>query len=260
MSNGIGHLQTTAVESAAASVTRALDDCKIHLLLAASGSVATIKLPLIIAGLRGYRNLSMRLILTECATQFLVGQSTEQPTLETIKYMPNVDGVYLDHDEWATPWVRGESILHIELRRWAHLLVIAPLSANSLAKIAGGFCDNLLTSVVRAWDTRAPTRDKPRIVVAPAMNNFMWAHPVTARHVQVLADEWAFKASADVPLDETSEDDSVQAGTGWFEVLLPQTKTLACGDTGQGGMCDWQDIVAVVVDRLSLTTVGVGAG
>lgn len=48
------------------------------------------------------------------------------------------------------------SVLHIELRKWADVLLIAPLSANTLAKIAGGLCDNLLTSVVRAWDFSKP--------------------------------------------------------------------------------------------------------
>ena len=43
-------------------------------------------------------------------------------------------------------------MLHIELRRWADVLLLAPLSANTLAKAAGGLCDNLLTCVVRAWD------------------------------------------------------------------------------------------------------------
>jgi hypothetical protein len=47
-------------------------------------------------------------------------------------------------------------VVHIELRRWADLLLIAPLSANTLAKAAGGLCDNLLTCVVRAWDFRRP--------------------------------------------------------------------------------------------------------
>ena len=42
----------------------------------------------------------------------------------------------------------GDPVLHIELRRWADCLVIAPLSANTLAKLAQGFCDNLLTCVV----------------------------------------------------------------------------------------------------------------
>ena len=47
-------------------------------------------------------------------------------------------------------------MLHIELRRWSDALVIAPLSANSLAKLAGGMCDNLLTCIVRAWDFNRP--------------------------------------------------------------------------------------------------------
>lgn len=46
--------------------------------------------------------------------------------------------------------------MHIELRNWADVLLIAPLSANTLAKIAGGLCDNLLTCVVRAWDFKKP--------------------------------------------------------------------------------------------------------
>lgn len=46
----------------------------------------------------------------------------------------------------------GDPVMHIELRRWADVLVIAPLSANSLAKMAAGMCDNLITCIVRAWD------------------------------------------------------------------------------------------------------------
>jgi hypothetical protein len=50
----------------------------------------------------------------------------------------------------------GDPVLHIELRAWADVLVIAPCSANTLAKCAGGLCDNLLTCVVRAWDWSRP--------------------------------------------------------------------------------------------------------
>ena len=53
----------------------------------------------------------------------------------------------------------GDPVLHIELRRWADVLLLAPLSANTLAKAASGLCDNLLTCVVRAWDF-----DKPLLV------------------------------------------------------------------------------------------------
>jgi phosphopantothenoylcysteine decarboxylase len=139
--------------------------------------------------------------------------------------MRGVDGVYLDADEWAAPWTRGAPILHIELRRWADVLVIAPLSANTMAKLAHGLCDNLLTSVARAWD---PSRG--RIVVAPAMNSLMWTNPLTARHIRVLEEECG----------------------GWFDVVQPATKMLACGDHGIGAMAEWTDIVARVEVLLGL--------
>ena len=206
----------------AAAVAEAINDGKRHLLLAASGSVATIKLPLILSSLTNHPNLSIRLIVTKAASHFLAGQSVEQPPLSSLTSLPNVDAIYIDDDEWIEPWTRRSRILHIELRRWAHLLVIAPMSADLLAKVTGGLCDDLLTSVVRAWDV------KRGIVAAPAMNQLMWEHPVTAKQVAVLVDEWE-----------------------WFEVLMPQVKVLACGDVGQGGMCDWSEIVAVIENRLA---------
>src|SRR4051812_1080287 len=105
------------------------NDGKRHLVLAASGSVATIKIPNILNALSHHLNLSIRVILTKSAISFLGGQSAEQPHVETLRSIDNVDGIFLDDEEWARPWRRGDAILHIELRRWAHLLVIAPLSA-----------------------------------------------------------------------------------------------------------------------------------
>ncbi|KAK7559879.1 halotolerance protein [Phyllosticta citricarpa] len=226
------------------------NDNKAHLLLAASGSVATIKIPLIIGALSKYPNLSIRLVLTSSAAAFLAGQSAEQPNLETIASMPNVDGIYLDEDEWKEPWVRGNNILHIELRRWADLLVVAPLSANSLGKMVNGLCDNLLLSMIRAWDTTGtvdPVSDgfdaegqpvlRPRkktIIVAPAMNTAMWNHPITAKQIALLEGEWNVK------------------NDGWVEVLRPIEKRIACGDTGSGGMKEWKEIVVVIEERLAL--------
>jgi hypothetical protein len=60
-----------------------------------------------------------------------------------------------------------------QLRRWADVLLIAPLSANTMAKLCAGLCDNLLTCVARAWEVGR----KP-VVVAPAMNTAMWEHPL----------------------------------------------------------------------------------
>ena len=191
---------------------------------AIAGSVATIKLPMIISSFENHKNLSIRIILTKSATHFLDGQSLEQPRISSLALLPNVDGIYLNEDEWNDPWTRQSKILHIELRRWAHLLAIVPMSANLLAKITGGLCDDLLTSVTRAWDT------KRTIIAAPAMNTLMWEHPVTTKQLTMLG-EWE-----------------------WFEILSPQVKALACGDVGQGAMRDWKEIVAVIEKRLGNIT------
>lgn len=239
------------------------NDRKHHLLLAATGSVATIKIPLILEALSHHPNLSIRLILSESARQFLQGQSAEQPSISEIAKTTNLDGIYFDEDEWSKPWVRGDSILHIELRRWADLMVVAPLSANGLAKISQGVSDNLVSSVIRAWDfsglidgarpgvalpysngkSRVELEGLPEafrdggrkgIVVAPAMNTAMWGHPITAKQLAVLEEEWG-----------------VEKG-GWFEVLRPMEKMLACGDTGSGAMQKWEEIVEVIEKRLAL--------
>lgn len=230
-----------------------LQDGKAHLLLCATGSVATIKIPNMITALAKHARLSIRLVFTSAASNFLRGQSAEQPSIAEIAALPNVDGVYFDEDEWSEPWVRGNKILHIELRRWADVMVIAPLSANELAKITQGWSDNLILSVVRAWDTTGevdPVKDldvggqllegggsglrKKRILVAPSMNTAMWKQPITEKQIKVLEDEWGVKNG------------------GWFEVLRPMEKELACGDVGGGAMKDWREIVEVIERRLGL--------
>ena len=213
-------------------------DKKKHLLLASSGSVATIKLPNIVQGLSRYNDLSIRIVLTKAAENFLAGQSSEQPLLDSLNGIKNVDGVYRDEDEWSKPWVRGCNILHIELRRWADVLVIAPLSANSMAKMTAGLADSLLLSVVRAWDTTGEIEGsrKKRIILAPAMNTAMWRHPVTRKQIQMLEEDWAVDKQHD----------------GWIELLRPMEKTLACGDVGSGAMREWSEIVSVIEVQLNL--------
>lgn len=243
------------------SLSLPLHDDKIHLLLCATGSVATIKIPNMIAALRKHTNLSIRLIFTEAASHFLQGQSAEQPSLQEIQQMENVDAIYFDEDEWREPWVRGHKILHIELRRWADIMVIAPLSADALAKISQGWSDNLLLSVVRAWDTTAeldPLREIPGvswpgrqqqngeesdgkkvpkpILVAPSMNTAMWKQPITTTQVKILEEDWGVKNG------------------GWFEVIHPMEKELACGDVGGGAMRDWREIVGIIESRVGLAS------
>lgn len=117
-------------------------------------------------------------------------------------------------------------------------MVIAPLSANSLAKMTTGLCDNLLLSVVRAWDTTGETDPLGRrkmIVVATAMNTAMWKHPVTTRQIKVLED-WDISKSLD----------------GWVKLLRPIEKKLACGDVGDGAMAEWSTIVSEIEEQLGL--------
>ncbi|RDA87781.1 hypothetical protein CP532_2440 [Ophiocordyceps camponoti-leonardi (nom. inval.)] len=224
--------------SAAHNVALAHGDGKKHLLLAVSGSVATIKIVPIINGLAHHSNLSIRLILTEAAAHFLGGQSPEQPTLAEVRRLPNVDAIYTDSAEWTRPWARGVPILHIELRRWADVLVVSPLSANTMAKMVAGICDNLLLSVIRAWDSDGSIDGvRKKIVVACAMNTAMWRHPVTASHLRTLEEDWGGES-------------------GWVEVLRPVSKTLACNDVGDGAMVSWETIVAVAEARLGLSDSG----
>ena len=117
-------------------------------------------------------------------------------------------------------------------------MVIAPLSANSLAKMTTGLCDNLLLSIVRAWDTTGetdPFRRRKIILVATAMNTAMWKHPVTTRQIKILED-W----------------DVSKSPHGWINLLRPIEKKLACGDVGDGAMAEWTTIVSVIEEQLDL--------
>ncbi|KAK4168107.1 putative Phosphopantothenoylcysteine decarboxylase [Cladorrhinum sp. PSN259] len=235
------------------SLTASLTDGKTHILLAASGSVATIKLPLIVSLLSSsstQQNLSIRILLTQSASQFLNGSSAEQPAISTLLTLPNVDAVYRDQDEWGPqPWVRGRGVLHIELRRWADILVVAPLSANTLAKVVGGQSDNLLTSVIRAWDTDGGIDGKRKVIlVAPAMNSAMWRHPITAKQIKTLEEDWGVKRS-----DKDGQEEVEEVTGGWFEVVRPISKTLACGDTGDGAMASAETIAEIIKQRLNLS-------
>lgn len=74
------------------------------------------------------------------------------------------------------------------------------------------------------------------------MNTQMWIHPITATQIAKLAEEWGVNGR--------------NPSVGWYEVLQPQAaKLLACGDRGSGAMLDWNEIVAIVKDRLSLYAV-----
>lgn len=126
---------------------------------------------------------------------------------------------YTDSDEWDNyTSVKSSEVLHIELRKWADLALVAPLSANTLSKLAHGACDDLASCVMRAWDV-----ENDPVIVCPAMNTMMWSHPTTESNLDLLKRLYAR-----------------------FTQVGPIAKTLACNDVGFGAMADVPDIVKAV--------------
>ncbi|XP_048328892.1 probable phosphopantothenoylcysteine decarboxylase isoform X2 [Ziziphus jujuba] len=175
---------------------------KPRILLAASGSVAAIKFGNLCHCFSDWAEV--RAVVTKASLHFIDRASLPKDVI-----------LFTDEDEWSSWNKIGDSVLHIELRRWADIMVVAPLSANTLGKIAGGLCDNLLTCIVRAWDYSKP------FFVAPAMNTFMWTNPFTQRHLTAIE----------------------ELG---ISVIQPVTKKLACGDYGNGAMAEISIICSTV--------------
>ena len=129
---------------------------------------------------------------------------------------------WTDQDEWDVWRQRTDPVLHIELRRWADILVVAPLTANTLAKIALGLCDNLLTSVIRAWNPTFP------IFLAPSMGSGTFNSIMTKKHFRIIQEEMP-----------------------WVTVFKPSEKVMGInGDIGLSGMMDANEIVGKIVVKL----------
>lgn len=107
---------------------------------------------------------------------------------------------------------------HIELAKWADYIVIAPASANTLARLSMGMADDLLTAVCLA--TTAP------VLIAPAMNQQMYAHPAVQLNLQTLAD-----------LD--------------YIIIPPETGEQACGDVGEGRLPEPEQLLAFLQNTIA---------
>jgi len=178
-----------------------------HVLIAATGSVACVKIPLLIKEIFAFEEdkVEIKLVATTPALHF-IDQSKIDPRVE----------IYVDEDEWT--WQKiADPVLHIELRNWADIMLIVPLDANTLAKISYGLCDNLLTCIVRAWNF-SEKNQKP-LIACPAMNTQMWLHPFTDKQLKILKEELK------------------------FFIVNPVAKKLACGDIGMGGLAEVPTIV-----------------
>jgi phosphopantothenoylcysteine decarboxylase len=214
----------------------------LRVLLGVTGSVAAVKTPELCAALRAAGH-EVKVAPTGPALSFFDhstwGSSGEAHAGLTLA-VRGQEAVYLDSDEWPQGRLFrvGEPVLHIELRKWADLLLIAPMDANTLAKTALGLCDNLLTCVYRAWDFSRP------VVLAPAMNTLMWEHPATARHLaQLLRDHGGAQP---VVMDADGLCEAINGTCARLRIVPPQSKRLACGDEGLGAMADVGEIARIV--------------
>lgn len=168
-----------------------------NILIVVTGSVAGIKVSELTQKLWAIPYSEVKVVATQNGKKFL-----DQD-------MSVID----DHNEWSS---KQDKILHIELRNWADVLVFAPLSANTMAKLALGLCDNLATSIYRAWNFNKP------VILCPAMNTQMWNNYPTNKYIKILSKK--------------------------TKILYPIRKRLACGDVGIGAMCKVDDIVKAVND------------
>ncbi len=139
-----------------------------RILLAVSGSIAAVKVPQLVSALV-QRGALVRCVLTPSAAQLVSPAALGSLSRHHC---------YLEADQWLASQPRP---LHIELAEWAEILLLVPLSASSLARLAHGLADNLVASIFLASEA-------PRLLAA-AMNTSMWQAAAVQRNWQVLLDE-----------------------------------------------------------------------
>jgi phosphopantothenoylcysteine decarboxylase len=203
---------------------------KPKILLGLTGSVATVLAPKIVKALQEIGEVSV--VVTEKAEHFIDGDSWASLFAALPNSPERFPHIFTEANEWNFSavgrqiWAKNDPVLHIDLREWADVLVVAPLTANTLAKFANGICDTLLTSTFRAWDKKKP------IVLAPAMNTEMYVHPLTIKHLSEIR-RWYSAGICDNS-----------------KVVYPVSKKLACGTEGLGALAPIEDIVKATKEAL----------
>ena len=170
-------------------------------LLGISAGIAAYKSALL-ARLLKQAGCEVRVVMTEGAQAFITPLTLQALTGEPVRTS------LLDPEAEA-------GMGHIELARWADTILIAPATADLMARLAAGMADDLLTTLCLASQSRK--------VMAPAMNQAMWAHPATQRNAARLAED------------------------GW-RLLGPASGDQACGDVGPGRMLEPEEILAALLE------------
>ncbi|MGD9488317.1 MAG: flavoprotein [Calditrichaceae bacterium] len=171
------------------------------ILIGVTSSIAAYRIPNLISSLKK-EDHEIKVIVSEHAKAFVAPQA-----IAVMSQNP----CFTDHDEWNNT----NRVLHIELAKWCDVFLIAPLSANTLAKISNGLCDNLLTSAVRALGDK-------KLVIAPAMNTRMWENGFTKIHIDLLGRIYN------------------------LDIIEPVSKRLADGDEGIGGLAEDETIIQAI--------------
>ncbi|HBF34776.1 TPA: bifunctional phosphopantothenoylcysteine decarboxylase/phosphopantothenate--cysteine ligase CoaBC [Candidatus Sumerlaeota bacterium] len=174
-----------------------------HILLGVTGGIAAFKA---VELCRRFQKAGakVRVIMTQAACEFITPL-----TFETLTHQ----SVYTDVFDKA----RAFEIEHVSFAQWGDILVIAPATANMIAKMAAGLADDPLSTTVLAF--RGP------VVVAPAMNTAMWDNAKTRENLEALR------------------------GRG-VRLVAPDVGMLACGDEGAGRLANLSDIVQAVTEEL----------
>lgn len=170
-----------------------------NILLGVTGGIAAYKSAYLVRRLKD-AGFAVRVVMTAGAQAFVTPLTFQALSGE------QVHTTLLDPEAEA-------GMGHIELARWADLVLVAPTSANAIARITAGAADDLLTTVILA--TPAP------VFVSPAMNQQMWKNQITQRNIQTLRDFG-------------------------FQVIEPDAGSQACGDIGEGRMPEPEELVKIV--------------
>jgi phosphopantothenoylcysteine decarboxylase/phosphopantothenate--cysteine ligase len=168
-----------------------------NILLGITGSVAAYKAAELVRRLRD-AGADVRVIMSHNATRFLGEQ-----TLLSLSGNKVITDLFGSGDEWASN--------HISLSQWAHVLLIAPASANIIGKAASGIADDIVSTVILSA--------RCKVVFAPAMNAAMYQNPIVQENIGKLR----------------------RAGC---EFIGPETGALACGEEGIGRLADVSSILA----------------
>ena len=175
-----------------------------HVILGITGSIATYKAA-DIANILTKKGISVHTIMTESACKLITPL-----TLQTL----TKNKVHTDmFDEY-----KPSEVQHISLAKQADLMLIAPATANFIAKAAAGIADDMLTTVLTAFI------NKP-VIICPAMNTNMYLNPVTQRNIETLKDLG-------------------------FTFVEPREAMLACGDLGKGALASNEIILSAVDEFL----------